>query len=466
MLLTISTTHTPATDLGYLLAKNPARVQRFPLRFGAAHVFYPEASEERCTVALLLDIDPVALVRGRSAGGEGLLDQYVNDRPYVASSFLSVAIAEVFSTAMGGRSRERPELAAAPLPLEARLAALPARGGDALVRRLFEPLGYEVETNGYPLDPRFPAWGESSYLSLTLRGTTRLSDLLAHLYVLIPVLDATKHYYFGADEIDKLLRRGAGWLSAHPERELIASRYLKRRRLVREALARLIMEEAGPEAEADIEVEPEPEMELEPDAPRASLHEQRLAAVVAALKQSGARRVLDLGCGEGRLIRLLLAEPQFTEILGMDVSSRALALAEERLERLPPLQRQRVRLIQGSLTYRDERLKGYDAAAVVEVIEHLDPARLTAFERVLFEVARPGTVALTTPNAEYNVRFEGLAPGSLRHADHRFEWSRDEFRAWSERVAARFGYQVRHAPIGPEDPEVGAPSQLAIFTRS
>ncbi len=466
MLLTISTTHTPATDLGYLLAKNPARVQRFPLRFGAAHVFYPEASEERCTVALLLDIDPVALVRGRSAGGEGLLDQYVNDRPYVASSFLSVAIAEVFSTAMGGRSRERPELAAAPLPLEARLAALPARGGDALVRRLFEPLGYEVETNGYPLDPRFPAWGESSYLSLTLRGTTRLSDLLAHLYVLIPVLDATKHYYFGADEIDKLLRRGAGWLSAHPERELIASRYLKRRRLVREALARLIMEEAGPEAEADIEVEPEPEMELEPDAPRASLHEQRLAAVVAALKQSGARRVLDLGCGEGRLIRLLLAEPQFTEILGMDVSSRALALAEERLERLPPLQRQRVRLIQGSLTYRDERLKGYDAAAVVEVIEHLDPARLTAFERVLFEVARPGTVALTTPNAEYNVRFEGLAPGSLRHADHRFEWSRDEFRAWSERVAARFGYQVRYAPIGPEDPDVGAPSQLAIFTRS
>lgn len=466
MLLTISTTHTPATDLGYLLAKNPARVQRFPLRFGAAHVFYPEASEERCTVALLLDIDPVALVRGRSAGGEGLLDQYVNDRPYVASSFLSVAIAEVFSTAMGGRSRERPELAAAPLPLEARLAALPARGGDALVRRLFEPLGYEVETNGYPLDPRFPAWGESSYLSLTLRGTTRLSDLLAHLYVLIPVLDATKHYYFGADEIDKLLRRGAGWLSAHPERELIASRYLKRRRLVREALARLIMEEAGPEAEADIEVEPELEMEPEPDAPRVSLHEQRLVAVVAALKQSGARRVLDLGCGEGRLIRLLLAEPQFTEILGMDVSSRALALAEERLERLPPLQRQRVRLIQGSLTYRDERLKGYDAAAVVEVIEHLDPARLTAFERVLFEVARPGTVALTTPNAEYNVRFEGLAPGSLRHADHRFEWSRDEFRAWSERVAARFGYQVRYAPIGPEDPDVGAPSQLAIFTRS
>ncbi|MCC2669110.1 MAG: hypothetical protein K0Q72_1581, partial [Armatimonadetes bacterium] len=154
MLLTITTTHSPATDLGYLLVKNPARTQSFELPFGSAHVFYPEVSEERCTAALLLEVDPVGLVRGRRGpAGEGrLLEQYVNDRPYVASSFLSVALSSIFGTAMSGRSRERPELAATPLPMEARLAVLPCRGGEGFLRRLFEPLGYRLDAVPHPLD--------------------------------------------------------------------------------------------------------------------------------------------------------------------------------------------------------------------------------------------------------------------------------------------------------------------------
>jgi 3' terminal RNA ribose 2'-O-methyltransferase Hen1 len=461
MLLTISTTHQPAGELGFLLAKNPARVQRFELNFGAAHVFYPEASDARCTVALLLDVDPVALVRGRGDGG-GLLDQYVNDRPYVASSFLSVAIAEVFGSALGGRSRERPELAATPIPLEARLAALPVRGGEELLARLFAPLGYQVVSARHPLDPRFPEWGPGNLYSLTLAGTLRLSELLTHLYVLIPVLDADKHYYFGPDEVEKLLRRGEGWLSQHPERDLIAQRYLKRRHLVRDALARLVDEELA-EAEADERAPAGDSAEAEPQV---SLHTQRLQAAVAVLKEAGAARVLDLGCGEGRLIQLLLADRQFTAILGVDVSYRALERAQQRLRRLPPMQQACVSLVQGSLTYRDARLGGYDAAAVVEVIEHLDPARLAAFERVLFGSARPQTVVVTTPNAEYNVRFPGLAAGGFRHGDHRFEWTRVEFAAWAARVAAEHGYSARVAPIGPLDAEVGAPSQMAVFARS
>jgi 3' terminal RNA ribose 2'-O-methyltransferase Hen1 len=456
MLLTITSTHSPAGDLGYLLAKNPARAQSFPLSFGQAHVFYPELDDARCTAALLLDVDPVGLVRGRGPGSEGLLDQYVNDRPYAASSFLSVAIAEVFGSALNGRSRERPELAATPIPLEATVSALPVRGGVALLERLFAPLGYTVAAEAALLDPRFPEWGFSRYVNLTLRGTLRLSELLTHLYVLIPVLDAEKHYYFGPDEIEKLLRRGEGWLAAHPERELIAGRYLRRQPLVRAALARLVQEELADEDEPAAAA---------PAARGPSLHEQRLAAVLAALQQSGARRVLDLGCGEGRLIQLLLAEPQFTAILGMDVAYRSLVRAQERIERMPERQRQRVRLIQGALTYRDERLAGYDAAAVVEVIEHLDPPRLAAFEQVLFAHARPGTVALTTPNAEYNVRFPSLEAGAMRHADHRFEWTRAEFAAWAARVAAAHGYGLRLLPIGPEDDQVGPPSQMALFAR-
>ncbi len=458
MLLTLTTTHSPATDLGFLLHKHPGKLQSFTLNFGQAHVFYPEASDDRCTAALLLDLDPVALVRGRGS----LLDQYVNDRPYVASSFLSVALAEVFRSALAGNCAARPELAQAAIPLEAKLTALPCRGGDDLLQRLFAPLGYAVATARLPLDPHFPAWGDSDYYMVTLSGTVRLADLLSHLYVLIPTLDNDKHYWVGDDEVEKLLRRGAGWLAAHPERDLIAKRYLKyRRHLADDALAQL----AGEETPDPDRVAEERASEEEAVERTISLHEQRLGAVVAALKASGARRILDLGCGEGRLLALLLKETDAPELVGMDVSHTALSRARERLrlDRLPPLQAARLTLFQGSLAYRDDRLAGFDAAAVVEVIEHLDPPRLAAFERALFEFARPGVVALTTPNVEYNVRWATLPAGRFRHRDHRFEWTRAEFHAWAESICARFNYRARFLPIGPEDQDVGPPSQMAVF---
>ena len=496
MLLTITLTTPPATDLGFLLHKNPSRAQTFKLGFGQAHVFYPEATPERCTAALLLDVDPVGLVRGRGAGPGPGSDQdgaqYVSDRPYVASSFLCVAIGEVFGTALGGRSRERAELAQTPLPLEATLSVVPARGGETTLRRLFEPLGYEVTARPLPLDEQFPEWGESRYLRVALRGTVRVRDLLAHLSVLIPVLDDRKHYFVGDDEVEKLMRRGEGWLAAHPERATITERYLKHRRsLVRDALERLEPEEADEDADEEEAPPPNPlpiAMERgstaggigRPSAPERgsteaatatgrgpSLHEQRIAAVVASLKEYGARSVLDLGCGEGRLLRELLADRSFERIVGLDVSYRSLerARARLRLDRLPPRQAERITLLHGALTYRDKRLAGFDAAAVVEVVEHLDPPRLSAFERVLFEQARPGCVVLTTPNVEHNVRYPGLAEGHLRHADHRFEWTRNEFQAWAMAVAVRFGYGVRFSGVGLEDPEVGSPSQMAVFTR-
>ncbi|NOT30556.1 MAG: 3' terminal RNA ribose 2'-O-methyltransferase Hen1 [Planctomycetes bacterium] len=464
MLLTITTTARPATDLGFLLHKNPSAVRSVDLAFGAAHVFYPEATDERCTAALLLEVDPVKLVRGGAKGEGASVDQYVNDRPYAASSFLSVAIAQVLGTALGGRSKDRPELAASAIPLVARIAALPCRGGEALLRRLFEPLGYEIRAEGHALDARFPAWGESAYFTVTLAATVCLSDLLTHLYVLIPVLDDEKHYWVGEEEMEKLLRHGAGWLVAHPERELIARRYLKHQRgLMRDALARLAPED-DPDPDATREVRDEGEASIER---RISLNEQRMGAVVAVLRGAGAKSVLDLGCGEGKLLRALLDDPAFERIVGMDASHRALERARERLriDRMAPMKAARLTLLHGSLVYRDKRLAGADAAAVVEVIEHLDADRLGAFERVLFEFARPATVVVTTPNAEHNVRFEGLPAGRFRHADHRFEWTRAEFCAWAEPVAARFGYGVRYLPVGPDDAEVGPPTQMGVFTR-
>lgn len=465
MLLTLTTTHTPATDLGYLLHKHPGKLQTFPLTFGQAHVFYPEATPERCTAALLLDIDPIQLFRSRRGASSSsfALQQYVNDRPYVASSFLSVAIAQVYGSALAGQCKNRPDLVDLTIPLTAKISVLPSRGGADLLQRLFAPLGYTLRIENQPLDAQFPEWGASDVFTVELEAVTQLKQLLSHLYVLIPVLDDDKHYYVGEDEIAKLMSRGEGWLAGHPDRELIASRYLRHRRnLTETALTQLREEDA-----ADTEAEEQADLREETIEKTIGLNQQRLESVYTELKASGAHRVVDLGCGEGKLIRMLLPDGQFSDILGMDVSSRSLTNAEYRLQldRLPEMQRKKLKLIQGSLLYRDDRLSGYDAATLVEVIEHLDPSRLEVMERVVFGTARPNTVILSTPNQEYNRMWPSLPAGKFRHPDHHFEWTRAEFQAWAERVAQAYHYTVSFKPIGPEDLEVGSPTQMAIFKR-
>lgn len=466
MLLTLTTTHSPATDLGYLLHKNPGRPQTFDLAFGPAHVFYPIADSQVCTAALMLELDPVGLVRNRRgpAGEAFSLQQYVNDRPYAASSFLSVAIARVYSSALSGISKDRPELAKTPIPLIARIEVVPCGGGQTLLRKLFEPLGYAVTAAHHPLDEQFPEWGEGPYYSVELSQTITLRELLTHLYVLIPVLDNDKHYWIGEEELQKLLRHGDPWLASHPEREQIVYRYLKHfKYLANDALARLIdgdTEETETAEERHAGEEEQVERKI-------SLNEHRLSTVISELRAAGAKRVLDLGCSNGNLFKRLLEEKQFEQIVGLDVSHRALEIAADRLhlDRLPERQRQRIQLLHGSLIYRDRRLEGFDAAAVVEVIEHLDEPRLAAFERVLFEFAKPQTVIVTTPNVEYNVRFETLPAGHFRHKDHRFEWTRKQFEDWASRVAPRFNYTVRFGPIGPEDLQVGPATQMGVFSR-
>jgi 3' terminal RNA ribose 2'-O-methyltransferase Hen1 len=461
VLLTITLTGPTATDLGFLLYKHPAKVQPFDVAVGTAHVCYPEATEERCTAALLLEVDPVALVRGkRGATVAGFtLGQYVNDRPYAASSLLSVAIGRVFKTAMNGRCDQRPELAASALPLELHVPALPCRGGAELAARLFEPLGWTVRAEPIPLDTEFPGWGDSRYVDLRLTGTVRLADALNHLYVLLPVLDDAKHYWVSQDEVDKLIRVGAGWLAEHPEKELISRRYLAHQgQLARSALDRL----------ADIDdTEPSELDATEPGETTISLAQQRRGAVLAALRASGARRIGDLGCGEGALVGELLADNQFTHVVAADVSSRALEIAERKLhvDRMPPTRRERLILMQSSLTYRDSRLVGLDAVVLMEVIEHVDPPRLPALARTVFGGIAPETVVVTTPNVEYNVRYPALLGGKRRHRDHRFEWTRAEFADWADGIATDWGYQVRYLPVGDDDPEVGSPTQMALFTK-
>ncbi|MFB6642260.1 3' terminal RNA ribose 2'-O-methyltransferase Hen1 [Streptomyces chartreusis] len=479
MFLTITTTGTPerpATDLGFLLHKHPEKAQRFSTSYGTAHVLYPEADDQRCTAALLLEVDAVALVRrgkgkGRGGAPDAALAQYVNDRPYAASSLLAVALSAVFSSAMRGVCNARPERAAKPLPLRIEVPSLPARGGPELVRRLFEPLGWAVTVEPVPLDVRFPEWGDSRYVRLVLESQAlTLAEALRHLYVLLPVLDDAKHYWVASDEVDKLLRAGEGWLPDHPEQKLITSRYLSRRwSLTREAMERLELVRLAEADDSEVEdIDNAVEAETEAEEKPTPLAVQRRDAILAALKASGAARVLDLGCGQGQLVQALLKDPAFTEIVGVDVSMRALTIAGRRLklDRMGERQASRVRLFQSSLAYTDSRLKGYDAAVLSEVVEHLDLPRLPALEYAVFGSARPRTVLVTTPNVEYNVRWESLPAGHVRHSDHRFEWTREEFRAWARAVAERHGYEVEFVPVGLDDPEVGPPTQMAIFEMS
>src|SRR5215475_2682226 len=514
MLLTLTNTSPPATDLGFLLHKNPATVRSVPMGWGTAHVFYPEAEPGHCTAALLCEVDPVALVR-RSRGGPFPLAAYVNDRPYAASSLLAVAMRKVFGTALRGECAQRPNLPATALDLTARLPVLPCRGGEELLRRLFEPLGYQVRAQPIPLDPAFPGWGDSRYFDVRLHAACRVRDLLGQLYVLLPVLDDDKHYWVSRDEIDKLAGGAAQWLAGHPERDLIIRRYLRHQPgLVAEATARLLDEDrGGPETRAaELDTGQEDSAVRQAGTDRAAagpdgatagtdratagtdratagtdgalagagaatgaataeqlrLRDLRAAAVLRELRAAGARRVLDLGCGDGRLLTALLGDRQFEEIVGVDAAPAALERAARRLrlEEMAPRQRDRIRLLQGALTYSDRRLAGYDAAVLMEVVEHVDPDRLAALEGSVFGAAAPGTVIITTPNADYNPRYPGLRPGDLRHPDHRFEWSRAEFRAWAQAAARAYGYSVRFEPVGVEDPRSGPPTQMAILYRA
>jgi 3' terminal RNA ribose 2'-O-methyltransferase Hen1 len=448
-----------ARDLGFLLHKHPDHLHERETAAGKVSIFYPEVGDDRTTVVLFVDIDPVGLVRGKNRQSDGLLAQYVNDRPYVANSFLSVALSRSFGQSMSGKSKERQDLADCDLQFEARVTPVAASGGIEVIEALFAPLGYTVDAAPLSQDD-----GRGLY-DLRLTGTLRLRDLLNHLYVLIPVLDNAKHWWIDRDEIDKLLAKGEGWLSDHPAKELIARRALKHRRsLANIALARLAEANDPEDVESDEAPKLKPEELLEKPI---RLHDLRLDIVVNVLTAHGVASVLDLGCGEGKLIGRLIKERGISRIVGVDASVQTLEKAARRLrlDQAGDAMRARLSLQMGSLTYGDRRWHGFDAATLVEVIEHIDPSRLSALELSLFGDARPGLVVVTTPNREYNTLFEGMAPDSLRHPDHRFEWSRVEFQSWGETVASKYGYTIGFETVGPVDETHGAPSQMAVFAR-
>lgn len=461
VLLTISAERSPAleepADLGYLLHKHPTRVQAFDVYGGTAHVFYPEVSDDRCTVAMMLEVDPVALVRGRSGSSDGFaLGQYVNDRPYVASSLLSVAMGKVFRSALNGHCAGREELVDTALDLTITMPAVP--GGPDLVRRLFAPIGWEVVAVPIALDSTRPEWGDAPLASLTLHGSLRLTDALNHLYVLLPVLDDAKHYWVGDDEVDKLVRAGSGWLATHPERELVTHRYLAHQRGLKDAANQRLTE---------LDDRPVEEALVDEEAVVARpLVRMRHDAVLEVVQELRPASIADLGCGPGALLGSLLELQGVSRVIGTEVSDTSLSRAAKRLhvDRMTERQAERLSLLLSSLQYEDERLTGLDLAILMEVVEHIDPDRLPAVVGNVFGSMRPRHVVITTPNFEYNAHYPALVHGGVRHPDHRFEWTREEFASWAGAVGESHGYDVDLRTVGDVDEEVGSPTQMAVFT--
>lgn len=459
MILTITYKGKNTQDLGYLLYKNPYRPQSFDLSMGKAHIIYPEIFDERTTAALVLELDPLLLSKGKPGTGESGLFDYVNDRPYATSSFMCNAVSRCFGTAMTGRCDQRQELADSELDLEIALYSLPVRGDKELIHRFFDPLGYEISFETFSIDEEFPEWGESPYVNLRLCAHKKLSDVLNQIYVLIPVFDLQKHYYVSEAEIDNLLKHGEGWLENHPDKEYIIRRYFS----MAKSYANIARSRLAGNKETDTEEGGEKEQETGSQAP---LDKIRLQTVKDEVLSSGAHSVIDIGCGEGKLLALLVGEAQIEKLAGADVSTDALKRAGQRVEKaaLSERQRKKVDIFQGSLMYRDRRFLGYDAACVIEVMEHIDPEKLPIFEGVLFGETAPETVIVTTPNHSYNVNY-GMKTGELRHTDHRFEWNEEEFRNWCNSICERYGYTVKIKGIGKKDGVEGYPTQMGVFAK-
>jgi 3' terminal RNA ribose 2'-O-methyltransferase Hen1 len=450
MYLSIATTYQPATDLGHLLHKHPDRAFKSEGSQSDYYCFFPVATAEYCKACLVLNFNsrPESNGHGRPFLPQ-LQSQYINDRPYVAGSQLSIAIADVFGTAMNGKSKDRQNLADIALPFEIEISAVHCNAGADFIQKIFEPLGYTVEVSNTKLNEKFPAWGQAPYFSIKLNTTKRISEILRQIYVLLPVLDNFKHYYIEDAEKEKILRLGEGWLQNHPLVEIITQRSLKNiRSLSNEALEILLGSEPITSSSLDGEAKLESPIRL---------NELRFNKVEEVLITSGVKRVLDFGCGEGRFLEKLIRNPWFSEVIGADVSIASLERATKRLERNSS--KNKAKLIHSSFTYHDDRLKDIDSMVMLEVIEHIDLTNLDFVEKNIFEFIKPKLLIITTPNADYNTKFQ--QPG-FRHPDHRFEWTRDEFKVFCEK-SIKYGYTYEISFIGDIEPALGGPTQMGVF---
>lgn len=454
MQLTIKAIGENSRVISYLLSKNPSNLYDRDEKGSRVRLVYTAFTEEETELLIYVTPDPVELVRNSPNTFD--ITQYINDREFAVSSLFCSYIKSALATALNGKPKDdfikwvdyKFDLILGFGPVASDLP-------DAVIESIFTPIGYEVKIERGITDYSFKLKSRSSARYINLTGRQTLQNAIRHLFILIPVLDNYKHYYMDKSEVDKLERYGTGWLDDHPMRDLIIKRALK--------FKELISEVASPKKEDLLQGDSEP---VEESEIKVRLNEQRYQTIVDIVtKLPQKETVVDFGSGEGKLSVRLGFIPGVKEVLAVEPSQVSQLRAIRKIDKVrssegfvAPTQ------VWGSLFYFDTRLCDKDVMILSEVIEHIDEYRLAPIIETVFAQYSPKTLIINTPNYEYNVVFE--MKDNLRHSDHRFEWTREQFSLWCKELGARYNYSVNIGGIGEEDTDHGFPTQIAIFSKT
>lgn len=444
MQLSLNVKGNGAEAVSYLLAKNPNNLYERDEKGFKVRSVYSVFTKEEVKYLIYVKPDPIDLVRSSPQVYD--ISHYINDREFAVSSLFVSAIRKALGTALNGKPQEEyVQWVEHRFDMEVAFGPIATDLPDGELAELFKPIGYNVEIKRAASTLR----SKSSALFITLTGKQTIQNLLKHLFILIPVIDNYKHYFIDEREIEKVDRYGEGWLDAHPLKQFIVKRALRFQNLIRQSKF----------------YDRERHNQENRETKKIRLNELRYEKIVDFIRTIPKRdTVVDLGAGEGKLSVKLGYLDGVKEILSVEPSNKSRVRAIQRFEEaegtdgftLPTS-------LAGSLFYFDDRLVNKDIMVLCEVIEHIDEYRIPKMMEAIFRSYQPRVLIVTTPNQEYNVIYD--MDETMRHHDHRFEWTRDDFQENCEQWIKESPYYIQFEGIGEEHPEYGTPTQMAIFRR-
>lgn len=445
MQLTIQASGDNVKAISYLLSKNPSNLYERNHKGHLVRLFYSKFTETELEVTIFVTPDPIELIKNNSNSYD--ITHYINDREFAVSSIFCSFIRSALGTALNGQPKEEHiKWVDHPFPFTFEFGPVVSTLTDEKLMNLFEPIGYEVTINRPEIEYSIPIKTKSSARYISIKGMKTLQEGLRHLFVLIPVIDNYKHYFIDEKEIEKLERYGEGWLEQHPLRDLIYRQALRFKEIY-----------------SLVENSSKDEKKIEP-VKKVRLNELRYEKIVNTVSEMKPRSVVDFGSGEGKLSVQLGFVEGITEILAVEPSESASLKALERFNKVKNKEKfVNPELLWGSLFYYDERLKDKDVIILCEVIEHIDESRLPKAMDTLLHDYQPGALIITTPNRDYNELYD--MEEHLRHNDHRFEWTRAEFRQWCTERNHGNDYELLFDGIGEEHASQGFPTQMCVFKR-
>ncbi|WIM41190.1 3' terminal RNA ribose 2'-O-methyltransferase Hen1 [Paenibacillus sp. PK4536] len=480
MYLTIKATGTHASMISHLLAKNPNNLYDRTEKGARIRLVYTSFQPEETEVLLFVTPDPIDLVKGSPDHYD--ITQYINDRELVVSSLFCSYIRPALGTALNGKPKaDYIDWVEHPFTLHMSMGPVASDLPDSMIESLFQPLGYEVQMERGEIDYSFDLKNRSTVRHIQISGQQTLQHMLRQLYILIPVLDNYKHYYISDDEIERLQRYGEGWLSTHPQHDLIIKRSLRFAPLIKEYEQKVAKNEditnvstelSTHQAEAsEMKSELSEDQDKQYDSnqtepPVIRLNELRYRAIVEQVSQLPQhKQIVDFGAGEGKLSVRLGEIEGVEQIWAVEPSMQSQLRAIDRFAKLEGRTDYVIPVVTtGSLFYRDERWVDQDVIILCEVIEHINEVRLPQVIHTLFTDYRPQTLIMTTPNREYNEVYQ-MGKDEIRHTDHRFEWTRAELEQYCTQWIQDRPYTFTLSGIGEKHEQYGQPTQMVVFHR-